>query len=93
MREVKDVKSLTKPDYIDDTSSDTTVYMRYNIREIEETDPVFNTTKTTYVYDETQYTFAEWYKICMTETKGRIENLENIVKMLAYELNVSVPLK
>ena len=92
MKEVKGIKSLTRPIEIDDISSETTVYMRYNIREEVEIDPVFKTENIVFVYDETQYTIAEWYRLCINEANAKIKNLENVVKGLADELEISIEL-
>ena len=69
MELIKGVKSQTKPEKIDDTSSDTTIYIRDNIVESEEIDPVFGTKHTVYTYDEKQYTYQEWVKI-ISDTLG-----------------------
>lgn len=92
MKEVTGIKSNIKPEEIDDTSSDTTVFMRYNIEEITETDPVFGTEETVYVYDETQYTLAEWYRIRISELNAEINNLKETMKVFADELGVSIEL-
>lgn len=93
MKEVTQIKSETKPLEIDDTSSDTTVYCRYNIQEVVENDPVFNTEKTIYVYDETQYTFVEWYRMYMAKTDAQIEILKKCVNKLANELNITLEIE
>lgn len=63
MKTLNSVKSQTKPAEIDDYTSSTTVFVRTNIKESVETDPVFKTSKTIYTYDEIQYTYPEWNKI------------------------------
>lgn len=92
MIELTGIKSQTRPIDIDDTSSETTVYVRYNIREEVEIDPVFNTEKPVYIYDETQYTLAEWYKLCMNESNAKINLLTECVKELAAHMNMQLPL-
>lgn len=91
MKEFKGIKSLSRPAEIDNTSSDTTVYMRYNIREEVEVDPVFQTIRTVFIYDESQYTLAEWYRLCINEANAKIENLEYTVKTLIDILKVDIP--
>lgn len=69
MKIINNVKSETMPEEIDDYSSSTTVFVRKNIHSEFYTDPVFNTTKTVYIYDEIQYTFPEWNKIITDSIK------------------------
>lgn len=76
MNIIKNVKSQTKPISIDDYTSSTTVFVRQNIKEIEEIDPVFNTKNTVYVYDEYQYTFPEWNKIITDNIKAEGEVIQ-----------------
>lgn len=69
MKVITGVKSQTRPKEIDDSSSDTTVFVRYNITKSVEIDPVFKTESAVYTYDEKQYTFQEWNKIVVGEIK------------------------
>lgn len=59
---VNGVRSTTKPVEIDDFSSETTVFVRSDIHEITDIDPVFNTEQKYFEYTETSYTFQEWSK-------------------------------
>ena len=63
MKTINNVKSQTKPIEIDDYSSKTTVFVRSNIKESVEIDPIFKTETKVYTYDETQYTYPEWNKL------------------------------
>lgn len=63
MKTIKGVKSQSKPIEIDDYSSPTTVFVRVNIQELDEVDPVFKTTRKVFIYDEIQYTYPEWNKL------------------------------
>lgn len=87
MKEITGIKSETRPLEIDDTSSDTTVYVRSNIVTEKSIDPIFNTEKTIYIYNEIQYTLAEWYKIQMNDINMKIEILANCIDKLTDELN------
>lgn len=69
MKTIKDVKSQSKPDEIDDYSSQTTVFVRSNIKEVDELDPVFKTTRKIFIYDEIQYSYPEWNKIITDSIK------------------------
>lgn len=80
MKEIKNVKSQIKP--VDMIETDTGVFIHTNIREEVEEDPVFKTTETIYVYDETQYTYQEWYAITIKELKEEIEVLKKDVNEL-----------
>ena len=52
--------SSVKPDLIDTTSSKTTVYLRKNIIEVENTNESDNTSNTFYEYDEAKLTKEEY---------------------------------
>ncbi len=69
MKTIINVKSQTKPIEIDDYTSGTTVFVRSNIKESTEIDPVFKTENTVYTYDETQYTYPEWNKLITDQLK------------------------
>ena len=89
MKIVNDVKSQTKPIEIDDYTSPTTVFVRKNIREIEETDPVFKTVRKLFVYDETQYTYPEWNKIItdnITEEGKFIQEQVDVTQLAMTEI-------
>lgn len=90
MIEILGVKSINKPIEIDDTSSDTTVYVRHNIRKITEEDPVFFTEQEIYIYDEKQYSFAEWYSITRKETNDRLLKLEKTLDLILNDLELSI---
>ena len=77
MKTIKDVVSDIKPIEIDDKSSSTTVYKRYNIREEKIHDPVFGTDKIMYKYDEDQYEITEWLL-------KRIKELEQEINAKLY---------
>ena len=59
---IKNINSTTRPVEIDDTK-DNMVYVRSNIVESVEVDPVFNTEYTIYTYDEIHYSLPEWNKL------------------------------
>lgn len=63
MKTITGIKSTVKPIEIDDTSSTTSVYVRSNIKEIIETDPVFGTKNVVYEYDEVEYSIIEWHNL------------------------------
>lgn len=90
MIEITGIKSITKPIEIDDTSSDTTVYVRYNIKKRIEGDPVFCTDQEVYIYDEKQYSFAEWYSITRKETNDRLLKLEKTLDLILNDLELSI---
>lgn len=79
MKTLKSVKSQTKPIEIDDYTSSTTVFVRTNITEVDDVDPVFKTTRKVFVYDEIQYTFPEWNKIITDNIKVEGEMLQEQV--------------
>ena len=86
MKLLTGVESLTKPVEIDDSSSSTTVFVRYNIEEQTKVDPVFKTESVVYVYDEKQYTFAEWNKIITDEIKEKDIQMKNDVDIIQTAL-------
>ena len=92
MKEVTGIKSKYRPIEIDDTSSNTTVYVRHNIYKTVDIDPVFGTEEESYIYDETQYSLAEWYKVNMEKANDRIFKLEEIIKSIANELEFPITL-
>lgn len=79
---VKNIKSTIKPDEIDDSNNDK-VYVRSNIIESIEVDPVFNKEYTIYTYDEIQYSLPEWNKLAITVLKEEQEKMnEKILEIL-----------
>lgn len=89
MKIVYGVKSQVRPDEIDDISSETTVFVRENITESVEVDPVFGTKHTIYTYDEKQYTYKEWNKLCFDKIDLlfndfyiRFEQMNDEIRML-----------
>ena len=89
MKTITNVKSQTKPLEIDDYTSSTTVFVRSNIKESTETDPVFGTESTVYTYDEVQYTYPEWNKKITDEIKENGDTLQNkfdVVQSVVAEL-------
>jgi hypothetical protein len=88
MKELTNIKSETRPAEIDDFSSETTVYLRYNIEESIEVDPIFNTEKPVYTYNETQYSFAEWYRINNQQMKAKMDHLEEYLKKVGNVINL-----
>lgn len=82
MKTLKSVKSQTKPIEIDDYTSPTTVFVRTNITEVDDVDPVFKTTRKVFVYDEIQYTFPEWNKIITDNIKVEGEMLQEQVDII-----------
>lgn len=88
MIEVTGIKSKNKPIEIDDNSSETTVYVRHNIEKITEEDPVFKTKEEIYIYDETQYSFAEWYRTTRKEIDDRLTKLEKNMELILNNLEI-----
>lgn len=89
MKTITNVKSQTKPLEIDDYTSSTTVFVRSNIKESTETDPVFGTESKVYTYDEVQYTYPEWNKKITDEIKENGDTLQNkfdVVQSVVAEL-------
>lgn len=89
MKTLTNVKSQTKPIEIDDYTSSTTVFVRSNIKESTETDPIFGTEATVYTYDEVQYTYPEWNKKITDEIKENGDTLQNkfdVVQSVVAEL-------
>ena len=85
------IKSKIKPLEIDDTNNEF-VYVRSNITEIVEKDPVFGSEHLLYVYDETEYTLPEWNRsviksinVKMEEMNKTILQLTELVKSLTEE--------
>ena len=89
MKTITGIKSNTKPEGID--YSDSSVYVRSNIKESVEVDPVFSVETNVYTYDEVEYTLAEWNKISTELLTKRIDNtnfaLLEIVGILERILN------
>lgn len=85
MKILNNVKSNIMPVEIDDTSSETTVFERRNIKECNVTDPVFNTEEVFYTYDEYQYSIAEWNRILINKLSSEVESLKEQVKKLSEE--------
>lgn len=79
MKTVKNVKSLTKPQRIDD-SGNTTVFERFNVREITETDPIFGTEHTVFTYDENQYECNEWLKMQLELTQSALAEMYELLQ-------------
>ena len=86
MKLLSGVKSQTKPIEIDDFSSQTTVFVRNNIKETIEIDPVFNTESIIYTYDERQYTFPEWNKITTDKLKQNEKALQEQIEIVQLAL-------
>lgn len=68
-------ESDTMPDEIDTMSSPTTVYLRRNIRTEERQDAETKTTKTVYVYDESNIPRDEYNAYLTGKTQADIEYL------------------
>ena len=68
-------ESDTMPDEIDTTSSQTTVYLRKNIRTEERTDQETGETRTVYVYDEAKVPRQEYDNYMQGKTQADIEYL------------------
>lgn len=79
MKTIKGVKSQSKPIEIDDYSSPTTVFVRVNIQELDEVDPVFKTTRKVFTYDEIQYTYPEWNKLITDNIRVKGEAIQEQV--------------
>lgn len=92
MKTTTGIKSNIKPVEIDDYSNATSIYVRSNIEEIVEIDPIFDTETTIYKYDEIEYTLAEWNKLCNEVLHKEIEktNLAIIETLEILELILSM---
>lgn len=89
MKTIINVKSQTKPIEIDDYTSGTTVFVRSNIKESTEIDPVFKTENIVYTYDETQYTYPEWNKLITDQIKqdgASIQQQVNTIQLAIDEI-------
>ena len=73
---IRKSESSTMPDEIDENSSNTTVYVRENIQEIERTDDDGNI-KTVYTYDEKQFSKDEWEMEVLKRKNSELEILIN----------------
>ena len=73
---IRKSESSTMPDEIDENSSNTTVYVRENIQEIERTDDDGNI-KTVYTYDEKQFSKDEWEMEVLKRKNSELETLIN----------------
>lgn len=82
MKEIKNVRSESYPVEVDDYSNGTTIFIRTNIKEEIEEDPVFKTSKKVYVYDETQYTHQEWCTMTIKLLKEDIVSLRSEIDKL-----------
>lgn len=80
MKTTLNIKSKEKPVEIDDFTSESFVYVHSNITESEEIDPVFETKSMIYIYDETEYTTAEWYRHSIKLLNERVSELEKLIK-------------
>lgn len=80
MKKIEGVVSKNEPNEIDVSSSDTKVYVRTNIVEITQTDPIFETKEVFYRYDEIQYTVSEWCQI-------NLDNINNKISATIIALN------
>lgn len=65
-------ESATFPKELDLTSSDTTVYVRSNIV-AEERTQMNGETMTMYVYDEIEYTKAEYESLVIAQTRADVD--------------------
>ena len=88
MKTTTGIKSVIRPVEIDDFNSKDCIYVRSNIEEITEMDPVFNTQTTMFKYDETEYSLVEWTKLCNESLRKEIEktNLALIETLEILEL-------
>lgn len=87
MKLIKDVVSTSRPLDIDDTSSNTTIYVRENIREEIKIDPIFDTETILYIYDEKQFTTEEWYKIVSREFQEKDSNMQEQIDITQISLS------
>lgn len=67
------------PEAVDCTSSPTTVYLRKNIQEIEDTDPITGETKTIYQYDEAWVSKDEYIKMLQEQISDTEEVLAELL--------------
>ena len=72
------IKSKVKPLEIDDNNNEF-VYVRSNITELVEKDPVFGTEYPLYVYDETEYTLPEWNKSAIKNINDKMEEMNKTI--------------
>lgn len=68
-------ESDTMPDEIDTMSSQTTVYLRRNIRTEERTDPETGETRTAFVYDEAKMPRQEYADYLSGKAQADVEYL------------------
>ena len=68
------------PELIDITSSPATVYLRKNVREVEDIDEVTNEKRITYEYDEAIIAKDEYINMLRNQT----EELESVVAEMLY---------
>ena len=80
----KKSRSTVYPALLDETSSKTHTYIRKNVEEKTETDPISGDTNTYYEYDEACITKAEYVLYKVAEAEGQdITNLELAIAELA----------
>lgn len=78
MKITENVRSKTYPIEVD-TSNESAVYVRTDIKESVEVDPVFNTESTVYTYTEIEYTWNEWFNSNMKKMETKVDSLINIL--------------
>ena len=74
MKLTENIKSNTLPTQI--SYNESAVYVRSNIRQVTENDPVFNTPITSYIYDEMEYSIMEF----MMNLNDRVTLLETQIE-------------
>lgn len=79
MKTITNIKSTNRPEELDDHSSETIIFVRRNIKEVVEKDPVFNTEIVSYTYDEDQYSTKEWFNKRIDELQKQYDQLSNQV--------------
>ena len=78
MKVIENVRSKTRPVEVD-TTNELAVYVRTDIKESVEIDPVFNAESTVYTYTEIEYTWNEWLNLKIEELNNRMDSFLNIM--------------
>lgn len=72
-------ESMTRPNELDFTSSDTTVFIRRNIREEIVTDEMSNEQQTKYIYDEAKIPKTEYIQTLHERQEETDEALQELI--------------
>lgn len=83
MQIIDKVISNTRPELIDDTSSNATVYIRSDIKEVKKVDPITNKEYVQFEYKETQYSRDEWHTMMYKNFNTDLTNIQLAIAELA----------